>query len=150
MFTSQGPINKPKHITCNPMKYVYMHKRNKFTQVYLDLLVKCCSFAQFCTAALEHSAPAVREVAARIILSMYRQHGVAVLSYLPPKDAAARKNFLYKTLFDDFAKIDGKVIEAQARCFLFYPLQKKISVLQSSSSLTKARTSCLSILCIFQ
>ncbi|XP_019126423.1 centrosomal protein of 104 kDa isoform X1 [Larimichthys crocea] len=67
----------------------------------------------FCTAALEHSASAVREVAVRIILSMYRQHRAAVLTYLPPNDAAARKNFLYKTLFDGFAKIDGKLVETQ-------------------------------------
>uniref|UniRef100_A0A8D3AAV4 Centrosomal protein of 104 kDa n=1 Tax=Scophthalmus maximus TaxID=52904 RepID=A0A8D3AAV4_SCOMX len=63
----------------------------------------------FCTAALEHSASTVREPAVRIILSMYRQHRAAALSYLPPNDAAARKNFLYKTLFDGFAKIDGKL-----------------------------------------
>ncbi|XP_070767110.1 centrosomal protein of 104 kDa [Enoplosus armatus] len=66
---------------------------------------------KFCTAALEHSASAVRELAVRIILSMYQQHRAAVLSYLPPNDAAARKNFLYKTLFDGFAKIDGKLVE---------------------------------------
>ncbi|XP_040922106.1 centrosomal protein of 104 kDa isoform X2 [Toxotes jaculatrix] len=67
----------------------------------------------FCTAALEHSASTVRELAARIILSLYQQHKSAVLSYLPPNDAAARKNFLYKTLFDGFAKIDGKLVETQ-------------------------------------
>ncbi|XP_035500874.2 centrosomal protein of 104 kDa isoform X1 [Scophthalmus maximus] len=67
----------------------------------------------FCTAALEHSASTVREPAVRIILSMYRQHRAAALSYLPPNDAAARKNFLYKTLFDGFAKIDGKLVGTQ-------------------------------------
>ncbi|KAM9350454.1 centrosomal protein of 104 kDa [Symphorus nematophorus] len=67
----------------------------------------------FCTAALEHSASEVREPAVRIILSMYQQHRAAVLSYLPPNDAAARKNFLCKTLFDGFAKIDGKLVETQ-------------------------------------
>ncbi|XP_035512002.1 centrosomal protein of 104 kDa isoform X1 [Morone saxatilis] len=63
---------------------------------------------RFCAAALEHSASAVRELAVRIILSMYQLHRAAVLSYLPPNDATTRKNFLYKTLFDGFAKIDGK------------------------------------------
>uniref|UniRef100_A0A4W6G8P7 Centrosomal protein of 104 kDa n=1 Tax=Lates calcarifer TaxID=8187 RepID=A0A4W6G8P7_LATCA len=67
----------------------------------------------FCTAALEHSASTVRELAVRIILSMYQQHRGAVLSHLPPNDATARKNFLYKTLFDGFAKIDGKLVETQ-------------------------------------
>lgn len=77
-------------------------------------------FCQFCTAALEHSASAVRELAVRIIISMYQQHRAAVLSYLPPNDAATRKNFLYKTLFDGFAKIDGKLVETQARIVLFF------------------------------
>ncbi|CAN9515724.1 unnamed protein product [Ophioblennius macclurei] len=69
---------------------------------------------KFSTAALEHNAPKVREVAVRIILAMYRQHRGAVLTYLPPNDAAKRKNFLYKTLFDEFARIDGKLVETQA------------------------------------
>lgn len=51
----------------------------------------------------------------RIISSMYQQHGAAVLSYLPPNDAAARKNFVYKTLFDGFAKLDGKLVETPVR-----------------------------------
>ncbi|KAM9856110.1 centrosomal protein of 104 kDa [Aulostomus maculatus] len=67
----------------------------------------------FCTAALEHSSSSVREVAARIILSMYNQHRNAVLRYLPPNNAATRKNFLHKTLFDSFAKMDGKLVETQ-------------------------------------
>ncbi|XP_027858186.1 centrosomal protein of 104 kDa [Xiphophorus couchianus] len=68
----------------------------------------------FCTAALEHSAKGVRELAASIILSLYEQHRGAVLSYLPPNDASTQKNFLYKTLFDGFGKIDGKTAEPQA------------------------------------
>ncbi|KAM7404394.1 hypothetical protein PAMP_011740 [Pampus punctatissimus] len=67
----------------------------------------------FCIAALEHSASAVRGLAVRIILSMYQQHRSTVLSYLPPNNAAARKNFLYKTIFDGFAKIDGKLVDTQ-------------------------------------
>ncbi|CAJ1055517.1 centrosomal protein of 104 kDa isoform X1 [Xyrichtys novacula] len=67
----------------------------------------------FCAAALEHSASAVRELAVHIILSMYQQHRAAVLTYLPSNDSAARKNFLYKTLFDGFAKMDGKLVETQ-------------------------------------
>ncbi|XP_043973162.1 centrosomal protein of 104 kDa isoform X1 [Gambusia affinis] len=68
----------------------------------------------FCTAALEHSAKAVRELAVSIILSLYEQHRGAVLSYLPPNDASTQKNFLYKTLFDGFGTIDGKIAEPQA------------------------------------
>lgn len=50
----------------------------------------------------------------RIILSVYQKERSAVLSYLPPNDAGVRKNFLYKNLFDGFAKIDGKLVETQA------------------------------------
>ncbi|XP_028266761.1 centrosomal protein of 104 kDa [Parambassis ranga] len=67
----------------------------------------------FCTAALEHSSLPVRELAVRIILSMYQQRRSAVLRYLPSNDTAERKNFLYRTLFDGFAKIDGKLVEMQ-------------------------------------
>ncbi|XP_071059928.1 centrosomal protein of 104 kDa isoform X3 [Pseudochaenichthys georgianus] len=67
----------------------------------------------FCTAALEHNASAVRELAVRIILSMYQQHRAAVLCFLPPNSAAAQKNFLFKILFEGFAKIDGKLVETQ-------------------------------------
>ncbi|XP_014263010.2 centrosomal protein of 104 kDa isoform X3 [Maylandia zebra] len=67
----------------------------------------------FCTAALAHSASTVRELAVRIILSVYQKERSAVLIYLPPNDAAVRKNFLYKNLFDGFAKIDGKLVETQ-------------------------------------
>lgn len=64
---------------------------------------------------MEHSAPVVREAAVRIILLVYRQSGAAVVGYLSLQDAVARKNFLYKTLFNEFAKIDGKLVETQAR-----------------------------------
>ena len=77
-------------------------------------------FSQFCTAALEHSASEVREPAVRIILSMYQQHRAAVLSYLSPSNSATRWDFLYKSLFDGFAKIDGKLVEFQAGLFFFF------------------------------
>ncbi|KAF7648578.1 hypothetical protein LDENG_00154360 [Lucifuga dentata] len=67
----------------------------------------------FCTAALEHNSSGVREPAVRIVLSMYQLNKSAVLSHLPAKDDAARNNFLYKNLFDRFAKIDGKLVDNQ-------------------------------------
>ncbi|XP_067096153.1 centrosomal protein of 104 kDa [Osmerus mordax] len=68
---------------------------------------------KFCTAALEHSASEVRELAVHIILAMYHKHKTGVLSYLPPNDGATRKNILYKSIFDGFARIDGRPIETQ-------------------------------------
>uniref|UniRef100_A0A6J0SSX4 Centrosomal protein of 104 kDa isoform X1 n=1 Tax=Pogona vitticeps TaxID=103695 RepID=A0A6J0SSX4_9SAUR len=70
---------------------------------------------KFATGALEHRVYEVRETALRIILDMYRQHRAVILDYLPPDDANTRKNVLYKTLFDGFAKIDGKLTEAQKK-----------------------------------
>lgn len=70
---------------------------------------------QFATGALEHRVFEVRETALRIIFDMYRQHQAVILDYLPPDDANTRKNVLYKTLFDGFAKIDGKLTEAEMR-----------------------------------
>ncbi|XP_067328917.1 centrosomal protein of 104 kDa isoform X1 [Anolis sagrei] len=73
------------------------------------------SVMRFATGALEHRVYEVRETALRIILDLYRQHRLAVLDYLPPDDANTRKNVLYKTLFDGFAKIDGRLTESEMR-----------------------------------
>ncbi|XP_070615112.1 centrosomal protein of 104 kDa isoform X2 [Erythrolamprus reginae] len=70
---------------------------------------------RFATGALEHRVFEVRETALRIILDMYRQHRDHILDYLPPDDANTRKNVLYKTLFDGFAKIDGRLTEAELK-----------------------------------
>ncbi|NXV78020.1 CE104 protein, partial [Atlantisia rogersi] len=73
------------------------------------------SVMKFAAGALEHRAYEVRDVALRIILDMYRKHKAVVLEYLPPDDASARKTVIYKTLFEGFAKIDGKPSEADVR-----------------------------------
>lgn len=39
----------------------------------------------------------------------------AVLEHLPPDDSAARRNVLYKTLFEGFARIDGRPADTQVR-----------------------------------
>ncbi|XP_039583532.1 centrosomal protein of 104 kDa [Passer montanus] len=70
---------------------------------------------KFATGALEHRAHEVREVVLRIIFAMYREHRAAVLEYFPLDDAGARRTVRYKTLFEGFAKIDGKSSEGQVR-----------------------------------
>uniref|UniRef100_A0A672V7P5 Centrosomal protein of 104 kDa n=1 Tax=Strigops habroptila TaxID=2489341 RepID=A0A672V7P5_STRHB len=70
---------------------------------------------KFATGALEHRVYEVRDVALHIIFDMYRKHRAAVLEYLPPEDATIRKTVLYKTLFDGFTKIDGRLSEAEIR-----------------------------------
>ncbi|XP_036435026.1 LOW QUALITY PROTEIN: centrosomal protein of 104 kDa [Colossoma macropomum] len=68
---------------------------------------------RFLTGVLEHSAASVRELAVRVVQTMYRQHGTVVLHYLPSDDASVRKNVLYKNLFDSFSKIDGRLPDTQ-------------------------------------
>ncbi|NXP66080.1 CE104 protein, partial [Chloropsis cyanopogon] len=70
---------------------------------------------KFATGALEHRAHEVREVVLRIIFAMYREHRAAVLEFLPLDDTGARKTVRYKTLFEGFAKIDGKSSETEVR-----------------------------------
>ncbi|XP_063487237.1 centrosomal protein of 104 kDa isoform X7 [Symphalangus syndactylus] len=70
---------------------------------------------KFSVSALEHRVYEVRETAVRIILDMYRQHQASILEYLPPDDSNTRKNILYKTIFEGFAKIDGRPTDAEMR-----------------------------------
>ncbi|NWW75459.1 CE104 protein, partial [Climacteris rufus] len=70
---------------------------------------------KFATGALEHRAREVREVVLRIIFAMYREHRAAVLEHLPLDDASVRKTVRYKTLFEGFAKIDGRLPETEMR-----------------------------------
>lgn len=122
------PIKVSLFISCNQSWNCLVACFNS-NKIIAHMLIKCLFPSQFCTVALEHSASAVRELAVRIILSLYQQHRAAVLSYLPPNDAATRKNFLYKTLFDGFAKIDGKLVETQARSFFpfFFTANESLS-----------------------
>uniref|UniRef100_A0A8I5NFH5 Centrosomal protein of 104 kDa n=1 Tax=Papio anubis TaxID=9555 RepID=A0A8I5NFH5_PAPAN len=70
---------------------------------------------KFSVSSLEHRVYEVRETAVRIILDMYRQHQASILEYLPPDDSNTRKNILYKTIFEGFAKIDGRPTDAEMR-----------------------------------
>ncbi|XP_044919543.1 centrosomal protein of 104 kDa isoform X2 [Mustela putorius furo] len=70
---------------------------------------------QFSVSALEHRVYEVREAAVRVILDMYKQHRALILDYLPPDDTTTRKNVLYKTIFEGFAKIDGRPTDAEIR-----------------------------------
>ncbi|KAI2514719.1 centrosomal protein 104 [Homo sapiens] len=70
---------------------------------------------KFSVSALEHRVYEVRETAVRIILDMYRQHQASILEYLPPDDSNTRRNILYKTIFEGFAKIDGRATDAEMR-----------------------------------
>ncbi|XP_045714725.1 centrosomal protein of 104 kDa isoform X3 [Phyllostomus hastatus] len=70
---------------------------------------------KFAVRALEHRVYEVREAAVRVVLDMYRQHRAPVLDYLPADDSTARRNVLYRTVFEGFAKIDGRPTDAEIR-----------------------------------
>lgn len=68
---------------------------------------------KFAVRALQHRVLQVREMAVCVILDLYRQRRSVVLEYLPPDDSTSRKNILFKTIFDGFAKIDGRPTDAE-------------------------------------
>uniref|UniRef100_H0V6D7 Centrosomal protein of 104 kDa n=1 Tax=Cavia porcellus TaxID=10141 RepID=H0V6D7_CAVPO len=73
------------------------------------------SVMKFAVRALEHRVYEVRETAVRVILDMYTRHQALVLEYLPPDDSGMRRNLLYKTIFEGFARIDGRPSHAEIR-----------------------------------
>ncbi|KFO93218.1 Centrosomal protein of 104 kDa [Buceros rhinoceros silvestris] len=104
--------NSPAHLAMSRVELVEQLLRDMGTENSGFTVSNVMTFA---TGALEHRVYEVRDVALRIILDMYRRHKGAVLEYLPPDDASVRKTVLYKTLFDGFARIDGKLSEAETR-----------------------------------
>lgn len=70
---------------------------------------------KFAVRALEHRVYQVREMAVCVILDLYRQHHADVLEYLPPDDSTSRKNILFKTIFEGFAKIDGRPTDSEVK-----------------------------------
>ncbi|XP_038602044.1 centrosomal protein of 104 kDa isoform X2 [Tachyglossus aculeatus] len=104
--------NAPTHLAMSQLELL--------TRLLRDLGTEHSGFTidnvmKFAVGALEHRVYEVREKVVRIILDMYKLHRTAVLDYLPPDDANTRKNVLFKTLFDGFAKIDGRPTEAEMR-----------------------------------
>ncbi|XP_028922177.1 centrosomal protein of 104 kDa isoform X8 [Ornithorhynchus anatinus] len=104
--------NAPTHLAMSQLELL--------TRLLRDLGTEHSGFTidnvmKFAVGALEHRVYEVREKVVRIILDMYKLHRMAVLDYLPPDDANTRKNVLFKTLFDGFAKIDGRPTEAEMR-----------------------------------
>ncbi|XP_067166983.1 centrosomal protein of 104 kDa isoform X3 [Apteryx mantelli] len=104
--------NSPTHLAMSQVELVEHLLKEMGTEnsgFTIDNIMK------FSTGALEHRVYEVRDTALRIIFDMYRKHKAAILEYLPPDDANTRKTVLYKTLFDGFTKIDGKLTEAEIR-----------------------------------
>lgn len=64
------------------------------------------SVMPFAVSTLQHPSGPVRETGERIIVGLYREKGREVRRYLPSSDTSARKNMIYRQLFDTFERID--------------------------------------------
>ncbi|KAM6240815.1 centrosomal protein of 104 kDa [Porphyrio hochstetteri] len=104
--------NSPTHLAISQVELVESLLKEMGTE---NSGFTISSVMKFAAGALEHRASEVRDVALRIILDTYRKHRAVVLEHLPPDEASVRKTLIYKTLFEGFAKIDGKPSEAEVR-----------------------------------
>ncbi|NWH76291.1 CE104 protein, partial [Piaya cayana] len=114
------PVHLVQPLKPNSPSHLAMSRVELVESLLKDMGTEHCGFTvsnvmKFATGALEHRVCEVRDAALRVIFDMYRKHKVAVLEYLPPDNANIRRTVLYKTLFDGFAKIDGKLPEADIR-----------------------------------
>lgn len=69
----------------------------------------CRTLSEFGSSGLHHPAEAVRKVAERILVLVYKVNPRLVRKQLPPDDDITRRNLLYRQLFHEFDKIDLQV-----------------------------------------
>ncbi|XP_014241905.1 centrosomal protein of 104 kDa [Cimex lectularius] len=67
------------------------------------------TLAEFGASGLHHPAEAVRKVAERVLILVYRVNPRLVRKQLPPDDDITRRNLLYRQLMKEFDKIDLEV-----------------------------------------
>lgn len=113
------------------------------------------NISKFCSHALEHTSGEVRELAAKLLIQMYRvsicqislilrlflfvffllyilvkqENGNVVRRYLPPDSEMNRRNKKYRILYDAFDAIDGKPIQNYDRVNIpniFFSKKKKV------------------------
>ncbi|XP_036598544.1 centrosomal protein of 104 kDa [Trichosurus vulpecula] len=104
----------------NSSTHLAMSQTDLLARLLKDLGTESSGFTvdnvmRFSVSALEHRIYEIREIAIKIILDMYKKHRTLILEYLPADDGNTRKNVLYKTLFEGFAKIDGRAPAADVR-----------------------------------
>lgn len=69
----------------------------------------CRTLSEFGSSGLHHPAEAVRKVAEKILVLVYKVNPRLVRKQLPPDDDITRRNLLYRQLFHEFDKIDIQV-----------------------------------------
>lgn len=103
-----------------------------FKTIYSGLT--CRTLSEFGVSGLHHPAEAVRKVAERVLVHVYKVNPRLVRKQLPPDDDITRRNLLYRQLFHEFDKIDIQVhIQFNAidynYCIIF-SLQRKKAILE--------------------
>lgn len=69
----------------------------------------CRILAEFGLSGLHHPAEAVRKMAEKILVLVYRSNPRLVRRQLPPDDDVTRRNILYRHLMQEFDKVDVEV-----------------------------------------
>lgn len=69
----------------------------------------CRTLAELGASGLHHPAEAVRKVAERILVQVYKVNPRLVRKQLPPDDDVTRRNILYRHLMQEFELLDSQV-----------------------------------------
>lgn len=69
----------------------------------------CRVLSELGVSGLHHPAEAVRKVAERILIQVYKVNPRIVRKQLPPDDDITRRNLLYRHLMQEFDKVDSEV-----------------------------------------
>lgn len=69
----------------------------------------CRILAEFGLSGLHHPAEAVRKMAEKILVLVYRSNPRLVRRQLPPDDDVTRRNILYRHLMQEFDRVDVEV-----------------------------------------
>lgn len=85
----------------------------------------CRTLAELGAQGLQHPAEAVRKVAERVLVLVYRVNPRLVRKQLPPDDDITRRNLLYRQLFTDFDTIDVQVRKNFPNCIEAQTSQSK-------------------------
>uniref|UniRef100_A0A8D8T2D6 Centrosomal protein of 104 kDa n=1 Tax=Cacopsylla melanoneura TaxID=428564 RepID=A0A8D8T2D6_9HEMI len=68
----------------------------------------CRTLAELGSSGLHHPAEAVRKVAERILIQIYKVNPRLVRKQLPPDDDVTRRNILYRHLMQEFENLDSQ------------------------------------------
>lgn len=105
----------PRSLLCSLLVYNFVRWRYTATE-YGDVMMLFCfsgftvrHVVEFGHSAFKHQNNEVRKVGERLLLALYAHYPTTVRKVLPQTDDIARKNVLYRNLFEQFEVLDEKV-----------------------------------------